>query len=153
VNVRLISGEITTLTTGQGPDPYGFYALQSPALTPMLFRFTFDQPRGFVITSNETLTPLEMNTFSLPSGGSGWNLLSATYCTVNSSGGEVSFVGTIASSPYGQFALSAAGGAFDFLITNTPGYPIYGSALSIDVADRATPTRATSWGQLKARYH
>jgi hypothetical protein len=147
-----MSGDMTGLTTGESPDPYGIDALQSPALTPMLFRFTFDQPRGFVITSNETLTPLEMNTFSLPLGGSGWNLLSATNCTVNNSGGEVSFVGTIASPPYGQFALSAAGGAFDFLVTNTPGYPYYGSALSIDVVDQATPTKGTSWGHLKSRY-
>src|SRR5262245_13607563 len=42
VNVRLISGDITVLTTGESPDPHGFYVLQFPALTPAQFRFTFD---------------------------------------------------------------------------------------------------------------
>ncbi len=112
----------------------------------------FDQPRGFLITSNETLTALETNTFSFASGGSPWIVLSSSNASVNNTGSQVSFVGLNASGPYGQFAVSAAAGSFDFLVSNAPGFSLYGSAISVEVVDQATPTKAMSWGRIKASY-
>jgi hypothetical protein len=154
LNVRLVSGDATGgITTGASPDPNGIYILQLPgALTPALLRFTFDQPRGFQITSNETLTAHETNTSSFVSGGSPWQVLSSSDATVNNTGTQVTFVGVNDSPPYGQFAVSAAAGSFDFLVSNAPDWPIYGSALSLVVVDRPVPAVRISIGQLKAKY-
>lgn len=149
LNVRLVSGDISTLTRGASPDPNGFYILQNGALSPALFRFSFDVTRSFLINSNETLTQLETNTFSLPSGGSAWTVISSSNATVDNTGSQVSFLG---SPQYGQFAVSAGAGSIDFLVSNAPGFPLYGSAISIEVVDQATPTKATSWGRTKALY-
>jgi hypothetical protein len=152
LNVHFLSGSIGDLTTGSGPDANGFYMLQSGPQTPALFRFTFDQPRDFLITSNETLTVLETNTFSLPVGGGAWSVLSASNAGVSGSGPQVSFVGLVPNGPFGQFALRAAAISFDFLISNAPGFPTYGSAISVEVLDHTTPTKATSWGRVKSLY-
>jgi hypothetical protein len=154
LNVRLISGDATGgITTGGGPDPHGIYILQlAGALTPALLRFTFDQPRGFLITSNETLTAHETNTFSFASGGSPWLVLGSSDATVNNTGAQVAFVGVNDSPPYGQFAVSAAAVSFDFLVSNAPGWPYYGSALSLEVVDRTVPAQSTSWGRIKSLY-
>jgi hypothetical protein len=144
LNVRLISGDATGgITTGGGPDPHGIYILQlAGALT----------PRGVLITSNETLTAHETNTFSFASGGSPWLVLGSSDATVNNTGAQVAFVGVNDSPPYGQFAVSAAAVSFDFLVSNAPGWPYYGSALSLEVVDRTVPAQSTSWGRIKSLY-
>jgi len=152
LNVRHISGDISQLTTGSSPDLTGFYVLQSGALAPVLFRFTFDQPRRLHILSNETLTSLETNTLQLPSGSSDWTVFSFSNASMSASPLTISFVGLNKFGPYGQFALGATAPSFDFLVTNEAGFPIYGSALSLDVLDMATATQSTSWGRLKAMF-
>ncbi len=154
LNVRLVSGDATGgITTGASPDPHGIYILQlAGALTPALLRFTFDQPCGFLITSNETLTAHETNTFSFASGGSPWLVLGSSDATVDNTGTQVTFVGLNDSPPYGQYAVSAAAGSFDLLVSNAPGWPYYGSAISLEVVEPVTPAQSISVGQLKARY-
>ena len=152
LNVRLISGDISTLTTGADPDPTGFYILQIGALTPALFRFTFDRPRGVLIASNETLTGLETNTFSLAPGEGPWSVLSVSYASLENAGSEVTFVGLNNSPPYGHFLISAVASSFDFLVSNAPGFSVYGSAISLEVLDVATPSKSLGWGQLKNLY-
>jgi hypothetical protein len=149
LNVRYLSGDITTLTTGQSPDPTGFYVLQSPALAPVTFRFTLDGKRGLRVNSNETLTAREQNTFTLPAGSPSWSIVAVSNATIASTSDAVTFTGTLESPPYGQFAIQTITQSFDFTVVNIPGYPIYGSALSIDVVDVATPVMRSSWGRVK----
>ena len=152
LNVRWLSGDISTLTVGQSPDPTGFYVLQSPALSPVTFKFTFDAPRDIAINSNETLTAREQNTFTLPPGSPGWSIISVVDATVAPSADAVTFTGTRESPPYGQFSISTFTESFDFLVTNIPGYPIYGSGLSIDVLDHVTSAGRSSWDNVKRLY-
>lgn len=150
LNVRHLSGDIrTTLTTGESPDPTGFYVLQSPGLAPVTFRFTFDAPCYLQINSNETLTAIEQNTFTLPAVGPGWSIVAVTNATVASTSDAVTFTGTLGSPPYGHFAIRTITQSFDFTVVNFQGYLQYGSAISIDVGDLATPTRRSSWGAIK----
>jgi len=133
VNVRLLSGSIIDLTTGEAPDLTGLLAREhSSNLSPATFQFTFDAPRSLRIDENETLTAAEVNAFTLPSGT--WNLLSMVNATSNTSGSTISFTGTTYFGPYGHYSISGAGSSFDFRITNTPAFTgIYGSGISIDV--------------------
>jgi hypothetical protein len=149
LKVRHLSGDITTLTTGQSPDPTGFYVVQSPALAPVTFRFTFDAPCYLQINSNETLTAREQNTFTLPAGSLGWSIVAVSNATIVSTSDAVTFTGTLESPPYGQFAIRTITQSFDFTVVNIPAYPVYGSGISIDVGDLVTPVRRSSWGRIK----
>ena len=135
VTVRLVSGTPSSLQAGSVPDALGFYALQSGNLTPMIFRFTFDVSRSFTIKQNEYQADIEVNSFTLSSGA--WEVLSATDTTPSTNGSTVTFVAANGVPPYGNFALAGTGTAFDFQITNSPGYPVYGSAISVNVLSGA----------------
>lgn len=153
LNVRVISGDISNLTIGGGgPDAHALYVLQVGALTPVRFRFQFDQPRSFQVTSNETLTALETNTFSYATAGNPWIVLTSSHATVTNTGSEVSFVGVNISSPYGQFSVAGGASSFDFLVSNAPGFSVYGSAISLNIIDETTATTDVSWGHLKRLY-
>lgn len=150
VNVRLVSGTVTSISPGGGgPDAYGIYVQQNAGMQPPLLRFTFDQPRAFVISSNETLTGLETNTFSYPTTGKPWGVLSVVLATATNTGSVVSFVGERTSAPYGDFKIIGGSDAFDFLTTNAPGFPYYGSAISVNVLDFSTDAQRSSWARLK----
>ncbi len=142
VTVLLVSGSPSAVQTGSTPDTTGFYALQtSDDLTPMVFRFTFDVTRSFTITQNEYLADLEVNSFTLPLGA--WNLMSMAYSDATTNGSTLTFVGQNGSPPYGTFVIAGTGMSFDFSITNAPGYPEYGSAISIDVGPVTEPPTLT----------
>ena len=113
-------------------DPTGFYALQSSGdLKPLTFRFTFDAPREFIIAQNEYLADIEFNGFTLPSGS--WHLLSASNTNTSGTGSEIGFSGVNGAPPYGNYSIDGGGSFFDFQITNSPGYPEYGSAITVNV--------------------
>ncbi len=135
VNVRLLSGTINQLTTGQGPDPTGLYVIEHylHLTPPATFRFTFGgASRAFRIDENETLTAAETNAFTLPSGA--WTLVSMADATKSESGSTISFTGTNYVSPFGYYSISGTGFSFDFTITNISYFiGLYGSGISIDV--------------------
>lgn len=136
VNVRQITGTPSSLVTGQSPDATGFYVQEGGGnLSPMVFRFTFDTSRNFTVTQNETLENLEFNSFTLASGS--WTVLSKAYATTTGSGSNITFVGVNMGPPYGTYSIAGSGSSFDFAITNYPGYPSYGSAISVDVGSGA----------------
>ena len=132
LTVKLVGGQVGSLQTGSAPDPNGFYGIQSAGdLTPGTFRFTFDVPRTFQISQNESLANIEKNAFTLPSGS--WSILALTDASVTNNGSNVGFVGNNGSPPYGYYAIQGSGPSFDYQITNLPGYPQYGSAISLNV--------------------
>ena len=150
VNVKLVAGEFSSIVAGGGgSDPHGLYVLQNAGMQPVRIRFTFDQPVGFLIQSNETLTGLETNTFSYPSLGKPWSVMSSINATATTSATTVSIVGQRNSPPYGDFQVQGASTAFDFEVTNASGFPYYGSAISVTVLGYATPIRSLSWSQAK----
>lgn len=137
LNVRLIEGDVSSVQTGQSPDLFGFYALQNVNnLTPATFRFSFDVARTFRVDQNETLTDIERNTFTLPS--SQWDVLSSSNAVVTETGPSVSFLGTIASPPFGTYSIRGSGAFFDFQIVNSNAFPIAGSAISLSVVPEPT---------------
>ncbi len=150
VNVRLLSGAITQLTTGEAPDLTGLLAYEhSDNLSPATFRFTFDAPRTLRIDENETLTKAETNAFTLPAGT--WDLLSMVNATSNTSGPTISFTGTTYFGPYGHYSISGAGPSVDFTITNTTAFiGLYGSGISIDVLPEPATLSLLALGSLVA---
>jgi len=138
LNVHLLSGGQYSLTTGSQPDTKGFYALQSSTdLSELIFRFTFDTARRFIISENETQAALELNAFSLASGT--WNVLSSLDTVPSFNGSTVTFSATNNSPPYGHYVISATGSYFDFSIKNSPGFPVYGSSISVEAVPDAVP--------------
>jgi hypothetical protein len=133
LNVRLIAGQASSLLLqpGDSPDQQGFYALQSSDLTPATFRFTFDVARTFRVDENETMASLERNTFLLPA--SNWAVLAVSEATVTGTGSSVSFVGNNQFGPYGSYAIQGSSATFDLQIVNSPGFPVYGSAISLSI--------------------
>ncbi len=132
LNVRLLSGNVSSLQPGASPDQNGFYVLQSAPLTPMSFRFTFPGTRAFVINSNETLTARETNSFTLGPGSGPWTVLGSSDVNLSQTASNVTFVGlNDPPGPYGQFSISATADSFDFEVDNAPGFSLYGSAISI----------------------
>ena len=132
VTVTLISGMASSVEPGLSPDATGFYALQyAPTLPPMTFHFAFDTPRDFIIAENETQATCEVNAFTLSSGA--WSELPAAYTTATSSGSTITFVAWNNEPPYGDYAIKGTGSWFDFQITNSPKFPYYGSAISVNV--------------------
>lgn len=138
INVRLISGTPSSLQTGSSPDTKGFYALQTNINPPpMVFRFTFDTIRSFTIRENETQATIEFNSFTLSSGT--WTLLSASNTTPTISESNISFTALNDSPPYGDYVIAGIGSSFDYQITNSPGFPVYGSAISINIMSDPIP--------------
>ncbi len=132
LNVRLVSGLLSSLTAGSSPDTTGLYAQQdSSDLTPVVLRFTLSTSQKFAISENETLTTLENNAFTLPSGA--WTVISSSGATVGGSGSNVNFQGISDSPAPVAYSIQGTSSSFDFQITNTPGYPFYGSAISVNV--------------------
>lgn len=141
LTVWLISGSVSSLRPGYSPDSTGFYAL-SGSTDPIVFRFTFDTLRTFTITENETLTALENNAFTLPSGA--WTILSASGAAVGGAGSNINFQGVTDSPSPEAYSIEGIGTSFDFAITNTPGFPIYGSSISVDVVPAGLGTYSIS---------
>lgn len=137
VNVRLLSGAVSSLTTGSSPDPTGFYALQSGDLTPAIFRFTFDKVTSFAILENESLASYEVNEFLLPGGA--WSNVTTSNATASGTSSDVVFRGNNGAPPYGDYSLEGTGLSFDFRIANDPAVPTYGSAISLNIGAVAVP--------------
>lgn len=139
LNVRLLSGDLDSVTTGSSPDSTGFYAIQSsPNLAAATFRFTLDVTQTVVITENESLTSLEDNSFTMPSGT--WDVLSVSQATVSNSGSTVDFHGTSTSPGGTAYSIRGSTNSFDFQIQNSAGFPSYGSAISLQVVPEPCST-------------
>ena len=136
LNVRRISGAVGDIITGGGPnppDPTGLYVLQaqSQIADPITLRFTFDTSRSFEIRNNETPASIERDTFTMPTGA--WTVLSSSNVTYTNSGSTVSIAGTLMAPPWGDYSIAGTSLWFDWQITNSPGFEVYGSAISINV--------------------
>ena len=146
LNVRLVSGFPDSVQPGTSPDPTGFYARQYASSghigSPMTFRFTFDTPLAYIVSQNETLTNLEQNTFT--TSGVGWSVLTSSNVAISNSGPVINIIGTLSVPPYGNFVISSSSQSFDFTITNFPGFPEYGSAISLDVVATQSPSPLAS---------
>jgi hypothetical protein len=132
LNVRLLSGAVSSVTTGSSPDPTGFYVLQTSSdLQPMIFRFTFDAIRNCTISQNETQNAIELNSFTISEGS--WRLLDAVNTNATYSGSRIMFEAENNGPPYGDYAIAGTGRFFDVEIRNLTGFSDYGSAISVNV--------------------
>jgi len=77
----------------------------------------------------------------------------STPLTDNSiTGQSVSFTRQNMHGPYRQFQVLGASDAFDWQSSNATGFPIYGSASSIDILGYSTRTARTSWARIKRTF-